>query len=93
MSAPLPDPRLPAPKTFALLRRNQHVGTRVREIMGLPNDDWSSIAVSFGMDEVPAVTITFIPTAAQIVALAQLAADPGVPAAVPAPVREQLLGA
>lgn len=56
----------------AILRRNPTTATRVREILGLPNDAWDNLNVAFGHGEIATATVTLLLTRAQIVALAEL---------------------
>lgn len=60
-------------ETYAVIRRGQEDAPRVQEIMGLPDDAWSEIKVSFGLDEVAVAEVTFLLTGEQLIALAELA--------------------
>ncbi len=57
----------------ALLNRDSATADEVQRIMGLPDDRWSEINVSFSTEEFATATVTFLLTGEQLVALAQLA--------------------
>lgn len=59
--------------SVSLLKSNPETAARVKEIMGLPNDNWSDIQIQFGLNEFAEVRVTFIPTGEQVHALAWLA--------------------
>lgn len=57
----------------ALLNRDSATADEVQRIMGLPDDRWSEINISFSTEEFGTATVTFLLTGEQLVALAQLA--------------------
>jgi hypothetical protein len=56
----------------AYLRRTPATAARVREILGLPNDAWNDVDISFGNDGVAQARISLFLTPDQVVQLAVL---------------------
>jgi len=58
---------------FALLRRDPETAEAVQKVMGLPDDRWSGIEITFGTEEIGEAKVTFILTPEQLASLALIA--------------------
>lgn len=60
--------------TFSILDRNPETADRVQEILGLPDEAWSEVQISFGTEEFATAKVTLLLRSEQLTALAELAA-------------------
>ena len=50
----------------SVIPRSHESADRVREILGLPDDAWSELRVTFGIGEVAKIEVTLIPRPQQL---------------------------